>query len=169
MDSSFWLGVLVTTVLAVPAGMLAIFLHGKLVQFLDSRRLISHENRKRAAVAFHKIILDLQNGRRDKNIYMLRIATGLITGTVSAISCIVGLIVVAALTPGQANDFSLESFLDVTRATHGMMLYLMFGSLFFMFITRSTLNRFRKITSALENFDRYEAMYRSKWGDTAED
>jgi Na+-transporting NADH:ubiquinone oxidoreductase subunit NqrD len=169
MDSSFWLGVVVTTVLAVPAGMLAIFLYGRFVQLLDSRKLISQEKRKKAAIAFHKLILDLRSGRRDKYTYMLRMALSGFSGLSAAVTCVIGVAIVSALTPAQGNGWSLESFVDGTRATHGFVLFLMFAGLVFMFLAHSILNRFRKIARALENFDRYETQYRSRWGDTAED
>ena len=55
MDIRFWLGVLATLVITA----LANLAHQKIVAYLDSRKLLFAEKRRRTATKFHELIADL--------------------------------------------------------------------------------------------------------------
>jgi hypothetical protein len=162
LDFNFWLGIIVATILAVPAGVIAIALHSRIVRYLDSRRITSHEKRAQAARRFYQIIQDLRSGRRDKYIYMLRGLISIILSFVLGVIALVGAGVILALTPLWS---STALVLDWSQARPFIItLFLFFVTYFGMFICFAGLRRFRRITNALEDFDTYERDFLSKWG-----
>jgi hypothetical protein len=155
MDSSFWLGVMVTTILAIPAGVVAIALHGRMVRYLDSRKITSREKHAKAAKDFYKIVQDLRAGRRDKYIYMLEVVSVIVVCSVIAMVTITGAIVILALAP-----ISLPENANVLLIVMGLV----FLSFLFAFLCSLSIRRSRDVTNALEDFDSYERDFISKWG-----
>jgi hypothetical protein len=163
MDSTFWLGIGVATLLAVPAGVLAIWLHGRLVQYLDSRRVTCSEKRLREEHRFHKLILDLRTGRRDKYIYMLRMLIGVVIPFLTAVVCLTGAMIVIPNIPFPSDPYSFHLD-DKQLISLFIIAILLFMSMVGLFGASLTLNRFREITNALEDFEKYEKDFNSKWG-----
>jgi|SRR5215831_3775472 len=97
MDAQFWLGVIVTLVGGTIVSVLANLAHPKIVAYLDSRKLLSEEKRRRQAETFHALIVDLRTGHRDRHVYMLRVAIGVLAATVVAVGALVGAMVGATV------------------------------------------------------------------------
>jgi hypothetical protein len=159
MDTQFWLGVGVTLVGGTIVTVLANLAHPKIVAYLDSRKLLSQEKRRRQAEKFHALILDLRTGRRDRHVYMLRVAVGVIVAFVLAIGGIVGAATTATVVMAIFPEASGDSFAwDPHKLTHAIIpLAMMFFGMFGMWIAELAMRRFREITNALEKFDEYDA------------
>jgi hypothetical protein len=122
MDTQFWLGVGVTLVGGTIVTVLANLAHPKIVAYLDSRKLLSQEKRRRQAEKFHALILDLRTGRRDRHVYMLRVAVGVIVAFVLAIGGIVGAATTATVVMAIFPEASGDSFAwDPHKLTHAII------------------------------------------------
>jgi hypothetical protein len=162
--SEFWQGVTVSLVgggvIGLIVTVLANLAHPKVVAYLDSRKLLSIEKRKRTAAKLHSLILDLHENRRDKHIYLLSVAVALILLCTVTVGVMSAAIVIIALLPQRPEpvEWSLVARPFVTAG------FLFFVGLFGIAVLLFGVRVFREITKALENFEQYDAAYKRKWG-----
>ena len=88
MDSQFWLGVIVTVILGLPGAYVIAILANmhtpRLVEFLESRRLLKkHKTRKQALEMFNRVKA-FRDGTRDRYPFYILLAT-------AALICGIGL------------------------------------------------------------------------------
>src|SRR5262245_35348550 len=69
---AFWAGVVISAIVGFICNVGANLYHNRLVEFMDSRKLLFREKRRSKAMALNKTIEDLHLGRRDRYVYMLR-------------------------------------------------------------------------------------------------
>jgi len=162
MDIRFWLGVLATLVITA----LANLAHQKIVAYLDSRKLLFAEKRRRTATKFHELIADLQSGRRDRHIYMLRVTMGVLFAMQTFITAAVGSLMVWAMVPYSANLIDLYQMLlqPSRRGPIVAIITLQLLAIFAVVLSARGLRRMREITNALENFEEYDTKFKQKWG-----
>jgi hypothetical protein len=164
MDKNFWLGVVVTTFLAIPAAMLASYLQALLSRYMDKQKPVKLGKRKQKAEYIFKQVAALHSGRVDKYLYFLQLLTSVSIGFLSAQIFFVGgmLVVVQNKYPNPAELFDLrvpDKLLNLVLAAS-----LLFVALLFQFIAVIGSTKYRRYSSALRNFDSFKKDFETKWG-----
>jgi hypothetical protein len=166
MDASFWIGAGMSGALSLLASVFANIYHSRIIEFLDNRKIVSHTKRKKNAIKFNSIVVQLHNGERDKYFYMARIVSGIVISFVFATTSVASCLIIMAL-GADVPDYAFPLPSHITPLLVIRLVYvtiLLFSSLFGFFVAVISMRRFREITSALENFETYQAHYRAKWG-----
>src|SRR5436190_5572016 len=91
------MGLLAGFALSIVASVVANLLHSRILGFLDNRRLVSSEKRRRKAAAVHEIITELHEGKRNKYFYMLRLAMAFMLAATIGICALFSAITLMAL------------------------------------------------------------------------
>jgi hypothetical protein len=152
----FWAGVGITAIVGLVTNVLANLYHNKIVAFLDSRKITSHEKRKTKAFALHKIITALHEGRRDRYIYVITVLGGIIVGITCAASFLAGALVTIAPVifdlsgPGSASSVLIGVFMVSI-------------SLFFCLLSLRDIKRLNYIIKAIEDYKRYKDLFEQQW------
>ena len=165
MDTTFWIGIAVGGLISFLASIAANLSHSKMVGFLDSRRTFFRTRRKKQAIALHKIIGELRTGARDRYSYLLRQIIVIMFGfTLGATNTAAGMVIVSLIDPEQHLHFFPTD--RVTQFRLLLVFVLAFAASFGLLVCFKSLNRFREITNALENYSKYQSAYKENWGDT---
>ena len=161
---AFWAGIAISTVIGIAINIFTNLTHNKIVSWLDTRKLISQEKRRSAAVQLNKIVNEIHSGKRDRTSYIIRIAISIIFSSTMVTAATVLGIGLMALFPIKGWSFfpdiqHLEPKLAVSFAFALILQYMGIG---FMIIS---LRRFRQVTNALDNYDEYQAKFITQWGE----
>jgi hypothetical protein len=165
MDTVFWIGIAIGAVLSLLASVVANLAHAKITGFLDNRKLIFLEKRKKKALELLSIIKELHDGKRDKYIYMMRLAASVVAMSVSAFTALSSAMVILGLsTPPTVPMTSTLSPEIYPR--YAVILSLLFVALLSTFILGRQLGRYRTIANALNDYAAYCAEFEKRWGPT---
>jgi hypothetical protein len=150
MDSQFWLGVIVTVILGLPGAYVIAILANmhtpRLVQFLESRRLLKkHKTRKQALEMFNRVKA-FRDGTRDRYPFYILLATAaLICGIISST-----LILIVVF----QNEFPLFfpfAILVLIAAIAALVMMLFLTAIY-------------ETARQIERFDEYKAELEQRWG-----
>jgi hypothetical protein len=144
MPSFDW-SLLLGLALSVPLSIIANILTPRLIAYLERRRLIKTNKTREQAQRIYERIKDFREGKRDRYVSYLLLATCAI------ISSIVGATLVLVL-------ISVPASFDA-RMTGGLCVFLAFlFSAIFLISIYTTADR-------IANFDSYERQHKKLWGD----
>lgn len=76
----FWASILVGTLFGFIGSIAANLIHNPLLVFIDKRRLSSKRKRFARETAFHQFLCDVNTGKIDKHIYVVRICATMVMG-----------------------------------------------------------------------------------------
>ena len=155
---AFWAGIGIASVIGLAMNILANLSHSKIVAFLDSRKITSHEKRRKKALQLNDIITDLHDGRRDKYIYILRMLLSGFGAMTFSITTTVGMLIILALAPKVPHFTSVEE-LKVPI----MALFLMSSAFYTLYLGYYTLRRIRFIANTLDRYEEYKAAFAQRW------
>jgi hypothetical protein len=165
MGFSFWVGITIGGVISVLASFAANLFHSRMVDFLDSRKLGFQERRRKSALRLHRVIGSLHSGKRDKYIYMLWLSGAVWGSFLTGIVALAAATIIASLGLPPPDVSVVSVLVDPVSKTRLLSAFaMMFMSTFGIFNTLYSMRRFREITEALDNFEKYEADFREKWG-----
>jgi hypothetical protein len=164
VDTTFWVGIGIGAVLSLFASIAANLFHSRINAYLDKRKLVSHEKRKRNALRLHKVIVDLHEGTRDKTFYLLRISTGLIVSALMLISALCSAVVLLGLMPAPATfDEPIRPHISKILGILILGFFAGFGTMLLSIIS----NELRAVESALGDYVKYLSEFKERWGDDA--
>jgi len=154
-SAAFWGGIVLGGVLSYAMSILANLSQSKVVSYLDSRKLVSHEKKQSKALDLHRVICDLHAGRRDRYAYMLRMISGANISFLMSTVSLAGVGVILALVPEvDAPEYTLARLKPL-----GISMILLLVSSLGLYTFIYTIERFRYVTNALEGFEKYRAKF----------
>jgi hypothetical protein len=164
MENGIWIGLVVGGIISLAASVVANLLHPKVTSFLDSRKIVFNENRRRRSLQLYRVVTELNNGTRDRYIYMLRLATSAISMFMLAITAIFCGVVLLALSspptiPIVEGPMKSEMYYRI-----GALTFFLFFAYFGAFLVRSITLRYKTIANALDDYPAFEAAFKKKWG-----
>jgi hypothetical protein len=158
-SNAFWVGIVVSAVASLPIGIAANFFYYRLSSYLDSRKLKLHGKRRDKAIVLNSLITDLHENKRDRSTYFILQLATLTMPLTAGVGFLSASAVILALNPHSD---------EVTVATVRPLAYsfLLLAVTYFCFtMVFLTIRRMQTVVSALNDYDRYVAEFREKWGD----
>lgn len=146
MDAQFWLGVLITSVIAVIINIVTQLFHPRLLAFLDARRMKKLEKSKDQALRLFNRTKAFHEGTKDRYPFYIMLATGAVLSFVAAAAT---LVIVFVRWPAEP-DFALVL----------AFLFLCLSALCFLAIYATA--------RTLEDFEAYRVRFEAQWGPTEE-
>lgn len=159
MSLIFWIGLGVGALLSLLGSVTANLLHGRIVEFLEGRKLASQSNRMSKALAFHHLVARMHTGRRDRYTYFIRfVAVAIMAWTTAAV--LLGAAITAAVVE---NRGAFDSQIDLSKPADVALLICLFSASVFVILAFRIIRRMVRIETALNNFDRFNADFTAKW------
>lgn len=148
--------------------------HPKIIRWLDSRRLLSGEKQRAKAIQFDEHVRALHSGKRDRYLYflstnsMVSLATGLgvLTFITGLLSFCIALGVRVLIKHG-----GIEGLQSSVTAPYIPNAFLGLALIFFVLgivcnaLLLKTMDRVFQTKIALEDFPKYDAQFRERWGE----
>lgn len=161
MDSTFWAGIAIGTVLSFAASIAANLFHSRIVDVLDRGKIVSHQHLKKKAERFYGLIYQLHQGKRDKYRFMIKLSCGIITALIA--SCTVTLFAFIVLAP----KLSTLGLFDILPWSHeaSVIYACIFAATYLLFLSIRTALIFERIRYALDHFSQFDEQHRRRWGD----
>jgi hypothetical protein len=157
MSTIFWAGLAAGAILSFVASVVANIFNAKIGEFIDQRKLASQSSRYAKAKAFHRLIVELHTGVRDKYLYLNRLSIRITIGAIAAFSNLAVMGGVLALMPQPP-----EGWPNLLDHRDRNILTLFFSALVF-YVYASATSRYRKITNALDSFEEFDAQFQQRW------
>lgn len=142
---------------------IAIALHQRFVNFLDTRRTSAHKKRAKNAKQFYKLVQELRSGRRDKYLYFLRLVSAITIAFIVSFVGFMGAFIVIALMADTLPDYQLWPHNSGEWHRTAIVLGLFFIATIFSFMTFLGTRKFDDLRNALEDFETYERDFTAKW------
>jgi len=161
MDETFWIGLAAGAVLSFAASIAANLTQPNIAAYLDKRKLVSREKRKGRALLLHHTITEIQQGKRDRYLYMMQLNGLVIFFGVIALVSLLNAIAILALTEVSPDRMSWDDPNLRTRLISVIML--VFFGLVDAYLFRRNTERYRSIASALEDYDKYLVEFNQQW------
>jgi hypothetical protein len=159
-----WGSLIVGTVLAIPAGIVSIILKDYITSYLDRRKIVvSEKRRKKLLLQYHKIV----EFRKNKEAFALFIASYSLVGVGGLISCSIPLLLLTILpTLDRAfhGDMTPPNYTMTSEVIILLLIVvdiiLMYVSWFFIRDVIATINRY-------QSFEKFEMDLKTQFGSAA--
>ena len=159
---AFWAGIAISAVLSIFINFLTNLYNSTVQDFLENRKVITHEKRRSKAVKFHTLINELHSGKRDKTRYLILQCTNILIAFTTTISSFTALIVILALAPHKGPIDVSDTLLIQTLASMSVLSLLGYFCLIVAIISMVRLSR---VGTAIDNFETYEKEFKARWGE----
>jgi hypothetical protein len=168
MDWGVWIGIAIGGVISLVASIVANLFHSKIVALLDSGTIRFKQKRRRSALKLHEIITQLHDGTRDRYFYMLRLSVAINSAFMIGVAGLFSETVLFALSSPPIPLF-YRPFFDGPLSPEmnirlGFLVFLLFITFVGAYLLLDTVDRFRMIVNALQDYEKYETEFKSKWG-----
>lgn len=160
MDEGIWIGLTIGGVISLLASIAANLLHTKLVAFLDKKKLVSHEKRRKKAMELNSVIRALHTGERNREIYFTRLTIIAFLCFAVAMVAFIGSGIVLAIIISLATEPSLDLATGF-RVCIFLVMFLLTHT--FLLLAYLEIQRLRRIKYATDNFAEYEIDFRNRW------
>jgi len=159
---AFWAGIAISAVIGLITNVFTNIYNSKVLDFLENRKVITHEKRRSKAMKLHKIITDLHSGKRDKTHYLVLQCTSIVIAFTATIACFSAVMVILALSPHTgpidfSNTLQLQAFVSMSLLT--LFAY------FCLTVAIIHVVKLGRVGTAVENFEKYEKEFKARWGE----
>ena len=148
MDTKDWIFLALGGLLGFVLSIAANVLNNHILNFLADRKLMAPSNRFAKAARFHKRIVELHSGVRDKYFYAMKLM-GL---TIVSFVISTGILIMFVALP-------------VSNDVHGNVARygLLSGAFLTLFIAFQSLRSFKKVGNAIDRFEEFDAEFKQRW------
>lgn len=164
MAWEFWIGIFLGGIISFLASVVANIFNTELVRFLDDRKIVFRERRRKNAPQLYNVIKDIHDGKRDKYVNLLRLSTisNYAAGSTIGGLCSFAVLFALSLPP----DFSFtDTSLPISSFRLTFLLFLLFFAFSGLNGLKLSVDRHLNIAAALRDFDAYQAQFKAIWGE----